>query len=133
MNTAQLACCFISEKYWSKSKLPSHPSRVIDTTQYAYQQKLSNTDAPLKLVDDWTEELDRPDVAFIQNACIDFGKSFDRMQHEILITKIPALGFNYSVVGLIHSFHTNGHQCVGSSKARSQYKPLEKGAPRALS
>jgi len=34
-------------------KLSNHLSRVTGTTQYAYQQKLSTTDALLKLVDDW--------------------------------------------------------------------------------
>jgi len=66
-----------------------------------------------------------PDVAFIQNACIDFSKAFDRMQHEILFTKMLALSFNYSRADLIRSFLTNRHQCVGSGEARSQYKPLE--------
>jgi len=50
---------------------------------------------PMMLKDDWMITLDRSDVAFIQNACIDLSKAFDRMQHEILLTEILALGFNY--------------------------------------
>jgi len=48
------------------------------------------------------------------------------MQHEI--TKMLALGFNYSVVGLIFSSLSNRHQCMRSSEVRSQYKLLEIGA-----
>ena len=113
------------------SKMKSHLAEVLNANQYAYQQKLSTTDAILQLIDDWTSVLDsNTNVKLIQNACLDFSKAFDRMQHPILICKMNHLGFNANVIALVESFLESRQQCVKYYDNFSDYKPIQVGAPQ---
>ena len=104
---------------------------IIDVNQYAYQQKLSTTDALLQLLDDWTSALDQnSNIKFVQNAVLDFSKAFDRMQHPILLSKMNSLGFNSNVINLVGSFLNSRQQCVKFSGQFSTYKPIDVGAPQ---
>ena len=111
--------------------MKSHLTEVINSNQYAYQQRLSTTDAILQLIDDWTSVLDSDtNVKLIQNACLDFSKAFDRMQHPILISKMNFLGFNANVIALVESFLESRQQCVKYYDHFSEYKPIHVGAPQ---
>ena len=113
------------------SKMKSHLAEVINSNQYAYQQRLSTTDAILQLIDDWTSVLDSDtNVKLIQNACLDFSKAFDRMQHPLLIAKMNSLGFNTNVIALVESFLESRQQCVKYCDHFSEYKPINVGAPQ---
>ena len=113
------------------SKMKSHLAEVINSNQYAYQQRLSTTDAILQLIDDWTSVLDSDtNVKLIQNACLDFSKAFDRMQHPILISKMNFLGFNANVIALVESFLESRQQCVKYYDHFSEYKPIHVSAPQ---
>ena len=58
---------------------------VVSPHQYAYRSGVSTNDALLQFVDDITQELDKPANKFIQTACLDFSKAFDRLQFPQLI------------------------------------------------
>ena len=61
----------------------------------------------------WTSILDQQtSVKFIQNACLDFSKAFDRLDHSILISKMLDYDFNRNVIMLVQSFLTDRMQCV---------------------
>ena len=86
---------------------------IVNNQQYAYQSSVSTTDALLQLTDDWTEVLDQDkSVKFVQNACLDFSKAFDRLQHDILLSKMDNYDFNSNVIMLVKSFLSNREQCV---------------------
>ena len=58
---------------------------VISPHQYAYRPGVSTTEALLQFVDDTTQELDKPANKFIQTACLDFSKAFDRLQIVLIL------------------------------------------------
>ena len=54
-------------------------------TQYAYRPNVSTTDALLQYIDDYTTFLDKQKVKFVQGACLDFSKAFDRLQPSVVL------------------------------------------------
>ena len=103
----------------------------VNNQQYAYQSSVSTTDALLQLTDDWTEVLDQDkSVKFVQNACLDFSKAFDRLQHDILLSKMDNYDFNSNVMMLVKSFLSNREQCVKYNGSFSKYSPVLVGTPQ---
>ena len=51
----------------------------------AYRPKVGSTDALLQLLDDCTAELDLIESKYVQLACLDFSKAFDKLQPQILL------------------------------------------------
>lgn len=48
----------------------------------------------MQCVDDMTEQLDKGNVKFIQNACVNFSNAFDHLQPAIVLKKMASLGFS---------------------------------------
>ena len=103
---------------------------VITPNQYAYRSKVSTTDALLQYVDDLTEQLDKPSTKFVQTACLDFSKAFDRLQPSIVIDKMTRQGFDSNVIGLVSNFLYNRSQCVKFSNTFSEFLPIMVGSPQ---
>ena len=120
----KLAESVIIDKMRSKIEL------IIKPDQYAYRPKLSTTDALLQYLDDLTALLDRKDVKFVQSACLDFSKAFDRLQPSIVLNKMRSYGFNSNVIELVSSFLSDRLQCVKFSGQFSSYKPINVGSPQ---
>ena len=81
------------------NKVRGRVDTIVNNQQYAYQSSVSTTDALLQLTDDWTEVLDKDkSVKFVQNACLDFPKAFDRLQHDVLLSKMDNYDFNSDYV-----------------------------------
>ena len=104
--------------------------KVIKPNQYAYQPKVSTTDALLQYVDDITSQLDNPAVKYVQGACLDFSKAFDRLQPAIVVDKMLDYGFNPNIVKLIDNFLRNRYQCVKFNGVFSDYLPINVGSPQ---
>ena len=83
------------------NKMRNTLSNIIDPSQFAYQNKVGTVDALIQLLDDYTSELDKPSVKFMQLAGIDFSKAFDGLQPPILIDKICNYGFNKNITKLV--------------------------------
>ena len=79
------------------NKLKSSIQTVISPTQYAYRPKLGTTDAILQLLDDLTADLDSPEHNYVQLACLDFSKAFDKLQPNIVIQKMKDYGINCDI------------------------------------
>ena len=103
---------------------------VIKPTQYAYKAGVSTTDALLQYVDDYTKFLDDAKTKFVQSACLDFSKAFDRLQPSIVVNKMRSLNFDENIVRLISNFLCNRTQCVKFSGSFSDYKSIEVGSPQ---
>ena len=94
------------------NKMRNTLSNIIDPSQFAYQNKIGTVDALIQLLDDYTSELDKPRVKFMQIAGIDFSKAFDRLQPPILIDKMRNYGFNENITKLVANFLQNQQQSV---------------------
>ena len=113
------------------NKMRSRVDEIVNQQQYAYQPLVSTTDALLQLTDDWTSILDQQtSVKFIQNACLDFSKAFDRLDHSTLISKMLNYDFNRNVIMLVKSFLTDRVQCVKHNSSFSDYCPAFVGTPQ---
>ena len=53
-------------------KMRSKLEEIIEPSQFAYQPNIGTVDALIKLLDDYTSELDNPNSKFIQSAALDF-------------------------------------------------------------
>ena len=85
---------------------------VIKPSQYAYRPGISTTDALLQYVDDFTKFLDDQKNKFVQSACLDFSKAFDRLQPSIVLSKMRSYSFNENAIKLVSNFLANRKQCV---------------------
>jgi hypothetical protein len=112
------------------SKMCHTIDSVIEKVQYAYRSKLGTTDAILQLVDDFVEELDKPSVKFMQSACLDFSKAFDRLQSAVLLSKMSDYGFSNIIIQLVGDFLDNRMQCVKFDAFLSPYIDIKVGTPQ---
>jgi hypothetical protein len=112
------------------NKMKGTLSDCIHNNQYAYQPHISTTDALLDMVDDWTNNLDRKEVKYIQCAFLDFSKAFDRMDHYILTQKMLSFGFNPCLINLVGDFLRNRHHCVRVNDFHSNFIEVTVGAPQ---
>ena len=112
------------------NKMRSKLEDVIEPAQFAYQPHIGTVDALIKLLDDFTSELDNPNVKYIQSAALDFSKAFDRLQPAVLIQKLEGYNFNPRIISLISSFLDNRLQCVKYGNEQSQYISTKVCAPQ---
>ena len=111
-------------------KLKSKIAEIIKPAQYAYRANVSTRDALLQYIDDCTTFLDKQKVKFVQSACLDFSKAFDRIQPSIVLGKMKSYGFSTSVIELISSFLCDRTQCVKFSANFSNIKHFKVGSPQ---
>ena len=87
-------------------------------------------DALLEYIDDYTAELDKAAVKYIQSACLDFSKASDRLQPSIVLNKMRMYGFNNNIIELISDFVSNRKQCVQFLNSFSDYSNINVGSPQ---
>jgi hypothetical protein len=111
-------------------KLRSQLQNVIKRHQFAYLPGLGTTDAILQLVDDCTAELDKKDSKYVQLACLDFSKAFDKLQPALLLRKLSHYGINWSIIKILEDFLKHRQQCVKVKDTISEYINISVGAPQ---
>ena len=111
-------------------KMRSKLDEVIKPSQYAYRPGISTTDALLQYVDDFTKFLVDQKNKFVQSACLDFSKAFDRLQPSIVLSKMRSYSFNENAIKLVSNFLANRKQCVKFCEDFSDYTSIEVGSPQ---
>jgi exonuclease III len=112
------------------NKLSPYLNNIVEDNQYAYLPKRSTTDAILQLVDDTTLALDEANCKYMQIACLDFSKAFDKLQPAILTRKLHDYRINSRLVSIIRDFLRGRQQCVRVNAAFSSYTDIAVGAPQ---
>ena len=112
------------------NKMRKRLEEIIEPSQFAYQRNVGTVAALIKLLDDFSAQLDKPDVKFIQSAALDFSKAFDRLQPSILIQKMTQYGFNSNITALVQDFLSDRKQCVKFGDCYSDYLSVRVGAPQ---
>ena len=112
------------------NKLRGPLKDVIASNQYAYRPKLSTTDAILQLLDDATADLDLIESKYVQLACVDFSKAFDRLQPSIVLQKMRENNVNENLLKIVGSVPSNMKQCVKIDSGFSNQSDVLVGAPQ---
>ena len=97
---------------------------------FAYRQHISTTDALIVLLEHWTEALEPLTTSHVQAVCLDFSKAFDRMSHNLVLTKLQHLGASPRTVTLVQSFLIDREQSVKFSTEHSSCESVTVGAPQ---
>ena len=111
------------------NKLRNAIGEKLNKNQYAYQKQLSTTDALLHAVHDWCQDLDDNTTSHITTALIDMSKAFDRLNPNIIISKLTELNVNSGLVTLIDDFLSD-RQCRVKLQEKSVYRDITMGTPQ---
>jgi hypothetical protein len=102
---------------------------LLTDCQSGFRSGHSTTTALVKIVDDLTLKLESGEMAAL--ILLDFSKAFDRINHDLLITKLKnRFGFSKSALALIKSFLSNRKQRVISNEDSSNDLPISLGVPQ---
>ena len=111
------------------NKLKYKLTEIVDVNQFAYQSKIGTVDAVMQLVDDITNELDKPNIKCMLLASVDFSKAFDRLQPAVLVGKMKSY-VNLNLIQLVQSFLDNRQQCVKYNGMYSSNIDCKVGTPQ---
>ena len=87
-------------------------SNTIDHKSIRLPDLIGTVEGLIQLIDDYTSELDKPSVKFMQLAGIDFSEALDRLQPPILIHNMPIHGVNENITKIVVNFIQNRQQSV---------------------
>lgn len=76
----------------------------------AYRKNYSTQHVLLNLIEEWRKKLD--DNYIVGAVLTDLSKAFDCINHDLIIAKFTAYGFQKSALCYIFSYLTNRKQCV---------------------
>ena len=101
----------------------------IDNRQFGSLKGTSTTYCLLDLVHNWLSKMDNPGH-YLRACFLDFSKAFDRIDHNVVITKLINLGVRRSIIPWICSFLSNRRQCVNLGRSMSRWLPNNAGVPQ---
>ena len=96
--------------------------------QYGFRTGHSTEHAALHLVNDLTKQMDTGKVP--TNIYIDLSKSFDTLEHSILLDKLNYYGIRGVANNLFHSYISNRYQYVDFNGSISSTKVVDTGVPQ---
>jgi hypothetical protein len=101
----------------------------IETQQFDCLRGSSTAYCLLDMIHNWIFHLDSADK-YIRLLFLDYTKAFDRIGHNVLISKLIDIGVRRSLIPWIISFLSNRRQCVGLGGASSDWMSLTAGVPQ---
>ena len=96
--------------------------------QYGFLPGRSTVLQLLKILDIWTENLDKGNV--IEVVYLDIQKAFDTVSHKRLLAKLEALGIGGEAIGWIRDFLGDRQQYVKINEASSKPCVVTSGVPQ---
>ena len=97
-------------------------------SQSNFRQKHSGQTALVKLVGDWSECIDNGEM--IGALFIDFRKTFDLVDHTILLRKLSLYKCNPSVINWFKSYLSNHQQTIESETGLADFANVRFGVPQ---
>ena len=95
---------------------------------YGYRKGYKTQQALVSLIEKWKKILD--DKGFGGAVLMDLSKAFDTLNHELLIAKLHAYGFNRDSLKLINDYLSNRWQRTKINKSFSSWAELVQGVPQ---
>ena len=104
--------------------------RSYGQNQFGFKPRSSTTSALITMQDFITSSLDRPDVIGVQMVAYDMSKAFDRLQHDVILSRLSASGLSSSYVSWMQSYLKDRTQIVKHGDARSTVAAVTSGVPQ---
>ena len=104
--------------------------KYISPYMCGYRKGYSTQHALLILLEKWRTILDKKGYAGA--ILMDLSKAFDTLNHELLIAKLAAYGFDKSSLRLIKSYLSNRWQRTKINKSYSSWSKLLTGVPQVF-
>jgi hypothetical protein len=101
---------------------------LFTTHQHGFRKGRSCVTQLIKVLDDWTEQLDNRNA--IDTIYLDFQKAFDTVPHKRLINKLQSYGICGNVLGWIRDFLANRKQKVVINGTDSDWTTVTSGIPQ---
>ena len=102
---------------------------ILDPHQSGFRNNHSTTTALVKITDDVRFAMDRRELTSL--VLFDYSKAFDRVHHELLLTKLRYVGFSNAVVQWFRSYLTvRSQRIVFKDGTRSEWKTVTTGVPQ---
>ena len=101
----------------------------VDPKQFRCLKGSSTTVNLIDMIDNWLNSLDAQSH-YLRICFIDFKKAFNRIDHNILVSKLLSLGVRRSIIPWICSFLTNRRQSVRIDNSRSEWGAVNAGVPQ---
>ena len=102
--------------------------KLIHENQSGFRPKHSCQTALIKLVDQWMSCIDKGDM--VGSLLFDFRKSFDVVDHSILLHKLALYKLNDSSLEWFKSYLTHRKQAVNSDTGLSEFTEVRYGVPQ---
>jgi hypothetical protein len=101
----------------------------IDPQQFGCLKGTSTTYCLLDILHNWLNHLDNPGK-YIRVCFLDFCKAFDRIDHNIVISKLINLGVRKALIPWVCSFLSGRMQSVKVNQFTSNWAPVTAGVPQ---
>ena len=92
-----------------------------------YRKGFNTQHALLTLVENWRKSLDNK--GFCGAILMDLSKAFDTLNHDFLIAKLHAYGFQHDALKLLHSYLSKRWHRTKVNTSLSSWEELIKGVP----
>ena len=111
-----------------KKQLLSYINQFLSRSLCGYRKGYNTQTALLSLIEKWKSILDRS--GFAGAVLMDLSKAFDTINHELLVAKLHAYGFDKNSLRVIFSYLTDRWQRVKINTTVSSWTELFQGVPQ---
>ena len=101
---------------------------LIHESQSGFRPKHSCQTALIKLIDQWKECIDKGDI--VGTLFIDFRKTFDVVDHNILLRKLQIYKFSPNAIRWFQSYLEYRQQALVTDNGLSEYAQVRSGVPQ---
>ena len=122
-------CCKILESIIKDNLLEYFKvNDLLDHRQYGFVKKKSTSIQLLRILDDWSEALDRGEEVHV--IYTDFEKAFDRVSHVKLIRKLSMYGVNDNIIEWLKDYLNGRQSSVRVNGCLSDQFDISSGVPQ---
>ena len=111
-----------------QSQISDYTERFLSPFLCGYRKGYSAQHALLHMLEKWKIILDKG--GYGGGVLMDLSKAFDTLDHDLLIAKLNAYGFDKGSLGLIKSYLSNRWQRTKINSSYSSWSKLLKGVPQ---
>ena len=112
-----------------QTQITAYIEKFLSPYLCGYRKGFNTQYALLAMIEKWKKCLDG-EGGFAGAILMDLSKAFDTLNHELLIAKLDAYGFDESALEVVHSYLSDRWQCTKVDTSFSTWKELLTGVPQ---